>query len=129
MAEFQGPCPLRYRCNDFRPSFNDCIPGSFKYGIKHIVVEAGLEYLEEIRMTLISAESKTQCSEPSAALAQRKVVPPPRPPPPSTYSPQPRAHGSAWQQEGATRVDDDDGDDDDNDAAAGDDDSALLFSE
>jgi len=76
MAEFQGPCPLRYRCNDCRPGFNDCIPGCFKYGIKHIVVEAGLEWLEEIRTTLISAESNTQFSEPSATLAQKRMFRP-----------------------------------------------------
>jgi hypothetical protein len=57
-------------------------PVAFKYGIKHMVVEAGLEWLEEFSMTLISTESKTQVSEPSAALAQQGCSAPP-----PTYSP------------------------------------------
>ena len=79
-------------------------------------------------MTFISAESNTQCSEPSTALAQTKAVPPPTPdlfpttPGPLIFM------ATIW----ATRVDDDDDDNDgDNDvaAAADDDDSALVFSE
>ena len=76
MAEFQRACPLRYRCNDCRPGFNDCIPGCFKSGIRRTEVETGLAWLEEICMTLISTESKTQFSEPSAALAQEKLFRP-----------------------------------------------------
>jgi len=76
MAEFQGPCPLRYRCNDCRPGFNDCIPCCFKYGIKHIVVKTGLEWLEEVCMTRISAESTTQLSEPNATLARNNCCAP-----------------------------------------------------
>ena len=92
MAAFQGPCPLRYPCNDCRPGFNDCIPGCFKYGITQIVVKTGLEWLEEACTTRISTESTTQLSEPSAALARNSCFAPP-----PTYSPQPRPielHGS-----------------------------------
>ena len=90
MAEFQGPCPLRYRCKYCRPWFNDCIAGCFKYGIKHIVVEAGLEWLEEVRMTLISAQKQDTVQRAQRSTRSKKVFRPP--PPPSTYSPQPRDH-------------------------------------
>ena len=76
-------------------------------------------------MTCISTESKTQFSEPSAALAQESCSAPT----PDLF---PTTPGRLifMATRGATRVDDDDDDDDDNDAAAADDDdSALLFSE
>ena len=88
-----------------------------------MVVETGLEWLEEICITCISTESKTQFSEPSTALAQQIVFVPT----PDLFPTTPgRLIFVATR--GATRVDDDDDDDDDNDAAA-DDESALLFSE
>ena len=70
-------------------------------------------------MTLISTESKTQFSEPSAALAQKSCSAPTPDLLPTTPD---RLIFIATR--GATRVDDDDDDDDDKDVAA--DDSALF---
>ena len=78
-------------------------------------------------MTCISIESKTQFSEPSAALAQKSCSAPTPDQFPTTPGPL-----IFIATRGATRVadDDDDGDDDGNDVVVvvDDDDSALVFS-
>ena len=89
MAEFRDPAVSGTDALIARPGFNDCIQYCIKYGIKHIVVESGdrfarnlivqetgLEWLEEIGMTLISAENETQFTEPSAALDQKNCSAP-----------------------------------------------------
>ena len=86
-----------------------------------MVVETGLEWLEEICLTRISTESKTQFSEPSAAIAQKSLSAPTPDLVPTTLGPL-----IFMATRGATHVDDD-GDDDDNDAAADDDDYSALF--
>ena len=71
MAEFRDPAVSGTDALIARLGLNDCIQYCIKYGIKHIVVksgdhcaknlivqETGLEWLEELGMTLISAEKR-----------------------------------------------------------------------
>ena len=74
-------------------------------------------------MTLISTQSKTQFSEPSAAIAQKSCSAPTPDLVPTTPGP-----FIFMATRGATRVDDDEDDADDNVVVGGEDDSALLFS-